>query len=90
MNDLKDVIEFAVVMGVIALFVLVVTGGIAFLVRTARRGAAASAVQLDELRDRLAQLERSVDVVAVEVERVGEAQRYTERVLARPDAGAAR
>ena len=41
MNDLKDVLEFATVMGVIAVFVLVVTGGIVFLVRAARRGAPA-------------------------------------------------
>lgn len=42
---------------------------------------------LRELRERMARLEQAVDVVAVEVERVGEAQRFTARLLAdRPGA----
>jgi len=77
-----DLVEFAGVMGILALFVVIVTGGIILALRVGRRGAGASAEEVDQLRARVAQLEQSVDVVAVEIERVGEAQRYTERLLA--------
>jgi cytochrome c-type biogenesis protein CcmH/NrfG len=70
----------------------------AFVVRWLwQRGAAASAPSLDAIEepaisDRLAQLERSVDGVAIEVERIGESQRFMTRVLteaAEPAPGAA-
>jgi hypothetical protein len=38
--------------------------------------------RLDEIAERITRLETSVDTVAVEVERVSEAQRFTARVLA--------
>jgi DNA-binding ferritin-like protein len=38
--------------------------------------------RLDEIAERIGRLETSVDTVAVEVERVSEAQRFTARVLA--------
>jgi hypothetical protein len=38
-------------------------------------------VRLDEVIDRLARLDGSVDTIAVEVERISEAQRFTARVL---------
>lgn len=41
----------------------------------------AAAAPQDEITDRLSQLEHSVDAVAIEVERIGEGQRYMTRVL---------
>jgi hypothetical protein len=38
--------------------------------------------RLDAISDRLAQLDGSVDTIAVEVERISEAQRFTARILA--------
>jgi hypothetical protein len=38
--------------------------------------------RLDEISQRLARLDGSVDTVAVEIERISEAQRFTARVLA--------
>ena len=38
--------------------------------------------RLDEISDRLGRLDASIDTVAVEVERISEAQRFTARVLA--------
>jgi hypothetical protein len=39
-------------------------------------------VRLDDIADRLNRLEGAVDTVAVEVERISEAQRFTAKVLA--------
>ena len=88
MHDIPDLIEFAIVMAILAAFVPAMVGGIVYAVRLARRSAGTTTVEVEELRARLARLEQAVDVVAVEVERVGEGQRYVERVLA-PGAGAA-
>jgi hypothetical protein len=38
--------------------------------------------RLDEISERLAQLDGAVDTMAVEVERISEAQRFTARILA--------
>jgi hypothetical protein len=38
--------------------------------------------RLDDIADRLSRLDASVDTIAVEVERISEAQRFTARVLA--------
>jgi len=57
----------------------------------ARRGRAERSVgpgtsAVDELPDdRLSQLERSVDAVAIEVERIGEGQRFMTKVLTEKD-----
>lgn len=40
-----------------------------------------TAARQDEITDRLSQLEHSVDAVAIEVERIGEGQRFMTRVL---------
>jgi hypothetical protein len=42
-----------------------------------------AAAPLPEMDDRLSSLERSIDAVAIEVERVGEGQRYMTQRLAR-------
>lgn len=42
--------------------------------------------ELDEMRQRLEQLQQSMDSVAIEVERISEGQRFTTRLLAeRPE-----
>jgi hypothetical protein len=46
--------------------------------------------RLDEISDRLSRIDGGVDTMAVEIERISEAQRFTARVLAeRSAAGAA-
>jgi hypothetical protein len=46
-----------------------------------RWGGASTAARSREITDRLAHLEQSVDVVAVEVERIGEGQRFVTRLF---------
>jgi hypothetical protein len=41
-----------------------------------------SAVSLDDIAHQLASLQQSVDATAIEVERLGEAQRFTTKLLA--------
>ena len=54
--------------------------------RSAESGAALDASTPDELPDdRLSSLERSVDAVAIEVERIGEGQRFMTKVLTERD-----
>jgi hypothetical protein len=54
---------------------------IAFARRIWRRSAAAVAAFPQELVDRLNRLDHSVDSIAIEVERIGEGQRFVTRVL---------
>jgi hypothetical protein len=61
------------------------TGIMITWLKSRRRPDAASSQlvgRLDEIAERISRLEASVDTVAVEVERVSEAQRFTARVLA--------
>jgi hypothetical protein len=46
-------------------------------------------IRLDEIADRLGRLDTAIDTVAVEVERISEAQRFTAKVLAERSAPAA-
>jgi hypothetical protein len=62
---------------------------IAYARRIWRRSAAAVAALPQELMDRLTRLDQAVDAIAVEVERVGEGQRFMTRVLAEKPAAAA-
>ena len=55
---------------------------IAFARRIWRRGAAVITQLPSELYDRFTRLEQAVDAIAVEVERVGEGQRFMSRVFA--------
>ena len=68
-----------------------VTGIIVTWIKRKDRKAVASpelANRLSEISDRLARLDSSIDTIAVEVERISEAQRFTARVLAeRPSTG---
>jgi hypothetical protein len=61
---------------------------IAFARRIWRRSAAAVAALPQELMDRLTRLDQAVDEIAVEVERIGEGQRFVTRVLAEKPAAA--
>lgn len=55
---------------------------IAYARRLWRRGAVAVSAIPHELMDRLTRLDQAVDSIAVEVERIGEGQRFVTRVLA--------
>ena len=48
---------------------------------SARRGQASYAAQSPELSDRLTSLEQSLDAIAIEVERIGEGQRFMTRLF---------
>jgi hypothetical protein len=66
------------------IFIVVVLFPIAigYARRLWKRGAAAVAALPAELMERLTRLEQGMDAVAVEVERIGEGQRYMTRLLA--------
>jgi hypothetical protein len=75
----------------IFLFVSVITGMgcltgiiVTFLKRRSPKAALSQdlSVRLDDIANRLNRLEGAVDTVAVEVERISEAQRFTAKVLA--------
>jgi hypothetical protein len=55
---------------------------IAWGIRYVKRGAAAVAAFPSDLADRLTNIERSVEAVAIEVERLGEGQRFVTQLLA--------
>ena len=55
---------------------------LAYARRLWRRGAVAVSALPQELMDRLTRLDQAVDSIAVEVERIGEGQRFVTRVLA--------
>ena len=76
------------VLGGIFMFVVLMPLSIAYARRLWRRGAAAVSAIPQELMDRLTRLDHAVDSIAVEVERIGEGQRFVTRVLAdrSPDA----
>lgn len=73
-----------IVQAIGAMIVLVVVGGPlarAFARRIDRRTVAAPAALPPEVAQRLAAIERAVDSVAVEVERISEGQRFTTKLL---------
>jgi hypothetical protein len=61
-------------------FVVVISLGRTVRALIERRGANAPK-ELREINDRLTRIEQAVDSMAIEVERVAEAQRYTARIL---------
>lgn len=77
-----DVVSFAVVslviVGLVGSLVAIGIAGFRALQRP-RRSALPSAPRDD---DRIAQLQQSVDAIAVEIERIAEAQRFSTRLLA--------
>jgi hypothetical protein len=68
---------------IIALAVCIsITGGLFAQAWAARRPrGTASAERLDALEERLARMEQAIDTVSVEVERIGEAHRFTAKLL---------
>jgi hypothetical protein len=72
--------ELLVFFGLMAL--LAVVGTIIIKLIGRRRGAAADPQVLEEIAGRLARLEQVTEATAVEVERIGEGQRFTTRLLA--------
>ena len=76
-RDFTAVIIFGIVFGCI----MVTTIASAWL----RRPRAADSKQLQEIAERLAHLEQSVDAIAVEAERISEGQRFTTKLLSDRD-----
>lgn len=71
------------------MFVAILPISIAYARRIWRRSAAAVAALPDEVLERLTRLDHAVDSIAVEVERIGEGQRFVTRVLAERSPAAA-
>ena len=78
------VVQNIVEMIITSVSILSFTGIVSWtIVRSLRaRGGGTNPKELAALQERLARLEQAVDAVAVEVERGGEAQRFTARLLA--------
>jgi prefoldin subunit 5 len=73
--------EEAFVLGGMFIFVVLLPLSIALARRIWRRGVATITKLPAELTERLTRLEQGMDAVAVEVERIGEGQRYMARLL---------
>ncbi|MES2179309.1 MAG: hypothetical protein V4550_15730 [Gemmatimonadota bacterium] len=86
--------EEVFVLGGLFIVVVLLPLTIAYARRIWRRGAAAAIAFPQELADRLSRLDQAVDSIAVEVERIGEGQRFVTRVMSETGkslgAGAAR
>jgi hypothetical protein len=77
-----DVLQFVAVISSMA---VVCVGSYAAIKATNRiwsKEKHATPRELDEMRQRLEQLQQSMDSVAIEVERISEGQRFTTRLLA--------
>ena len=78
-----DIPKEAVLLGISGMAMIVLLPmSIAWGVRFIKRGAAAVAAFPSDLADRLTNIERSVEAVAIEVERLGEGQRFVTQLLA--------
>lgn len=73
--------EFYVLAGVF-MFVVILPLTVAYARRIWRRGAAAVSAIPQEIYDRFNRVDQAVDAVAIEVERVGEGQRFLTRMYA--------
>ena len=74
--------EEAWFLGGMFIFLVMMPIGLAYARRLWRRGPISTSLEMPaELTDRLNRLEQAVDAVAVELERVGEGQRYVTRVF---------
>lgn len=81
--------EQAFVIGGLFIVCAILPISIAYARRIWRRSAAAVAALPQEMMDRLTRLDQAVDAIAVEVERIGEGQRFMTRVLAEKPVAAA-
>lgn len=73
--------EEAFILGGIFMFVVLFPISIAFARRIWRRSAAAVAALPHDIVERFTQIDQAVESIAVEVERIGEGQRFITRVL---------
>jgi hypothetical protein len=73
--------EEVFVLGGIFLFVAIFPISIAYARRIWRRGAAVTTALPHDIVERFSQLDQAVESIAVEVERIGEGQRFITRVL---------
>lgn len=73
--------EEVFVLGGIFLFVAIFPLSVAYARRIWRRGAAVAAAIPSDIVERFTQLDQAVESIAVEVERIGEGQRFITRVL---------
>jgi hypothetical protein len=73
--------EVYVLVGIF-MFIVLLPMSIAFARRIWRRSAKATVVLPPEMADRMASLERGLDAVALEIERIGEGQRFLTQALA--------
>ncbi|HEV7993298.1 MAG TPA: hypothetical protein VGP25_15850 [Gemmatimonadaceae bacterium] len=73
--------EEVFILGGIFLFVAIFPISIAYARRIWRRGAAIATALPHDIVERFAQLDQAVESIAVEVERIGEGQRFITRVL---------
>jgi hypothetical protein len=73
--------EEVFVLGGIFMFVAIMPISIAYARRIWRRSAAAVAAIPQDIIDRFTQIDQAVESIAVEVERIGEGQRFITRVL---------
>lgn len=74
--------EEAFMLGGMVIFLVLFPMAIAWSRRLWKRGAAPVSTEMPaELTDRLSRMEQAIDAVAVELERVGEGQRYVTRVF---------
>lgn len=84
---MSDILQFAAMMASVA---IVAVGSYASIKATNRiwgKDRSASPRELDDMRQRLEQLQQSMDSVAIEVERISEGQRFTTKLLSeRPEA----
>jgi hypothetical protein len=69
-------------LGAIFMLVALLPLSIAYARRIWRRGATVTVKLTSELSDRMAMIEKAVDAVAIEVERIGEGQRFVTQILA--------
>jgi multidrug resistance efflux pump len=81
--------EEVFVLGGLFIVVVLLPISLAFARRIWRRSAAVVSSLPQEVMDRLTRLDQAVDAIAVEVERIGEGQRFMTRVLAEKPAGVA-
>jgi hypothetical protein len=74
--------EEIVIVGIVFTALVLFPLSVAYARRIWKRGAAIAPTLPAELWNRLTRLEESVDAVAVEVERIGEGQRFTNKLFA--------
>ena len=80
--------EEVIVLAGIFMFVVILPLTIAYARRIWRRGAAAVAAIPQEIYDRFNRLDQAVDSIAIEVERIGEGQRFLTRLHSERGLGA--